>query len=110
MQLHSRAACRSISSSVAFDHSVATEAGGPGRTAAGASFREIAGNRSAILVSALVPEGWAPAKGDRVLFTQPLLTRPGTRRVALVVPVTTLAGTLRAFRGQQVTLEHVYDY
>jgi hypothetical protein len=77
---------------------------------AGASFREIAGNSSVILLSALVPEAYAPSAGDRVLFTQPLLTQPGTKRVALVVPVTTLAHTLRSLHAQRVTLEHVYDY
>jgi hypothetical protein len=77
---------------------------------AGASFREIAGNRSVILISALVPVAYTPAAGDRVLFTQPLLTQPATKRVALVVPVATLADTLRALRAEHATLEHVYDY
>jgi len=77
---------------------------------AGADFREIAGNRSLILVSALVPVAYVPAEGDRVLFTQPLITQPAFKRVALVVPVATLADTLRSLRAQRVTLEHVYDY
>jgi len=76
----------------------------------GAQFREIAGNRTVILVSALVPVEWQPQKDDRVLFTQPVLTRPAEKRVALVVPVASLADTLERFRTSNVNLEHVYDY
>ena len=76
----------------------------------GASFREIAGNRSVILLSALVPAAWTPAPDERVLFTQPILTRPGQERVALVVPVGSLAARLNALRQDGDELEHVYDY
>jgi hypothetical protein len=77
--------------------------------ARGVSFREIAGNRSVILVTALVPAGWAPREG-KALFTQPLLTRPGRMRVALVVPVASLAKSLERFRKDGDEVEHVYDY
>jgi hypothetical protein len=76
----------------------------------GASFREIAGNRTVILVSALVPATRTPAPGERVLFTQPLLTQPGRQRVALVVPVDGLARTLNDLAHGGGELEHVYDY
>ncbi len=77
----------------------------------GASFQEIAGNRTVILVTALVPAAWAPAAGEgTVLFTQPLLTEPGRKRVALVVPVAALASVLERFRKDGYDLEHVYDY
>jgi len=75
----------------------------------GATFQEIAGNRSVILVSLLVPAGWSPA-GDRVLFTQPLLTDPARKRVALVVPVASLSRELLRFQQEGDELEHVYDY
>jgi hypothetical protein len=75
----------------------------------GASFREIAGNRSVILVSLIVPAAWTPA-GDRVLFTQPLLTDPARKRVALVVPVAALSRDLLRFEQEGDELEHVYDY
>ena len=65
--------------------------------ARGANFVEIAGNRSVILLSALVPSGWrSPVADTRPLFTQPLLTQPGRERVVLVVPVAHLADALRA--------------
>jgi hypothetical protein len=75
----------------------------------GASFREIAGNRTVILVTALVPAGWEAGQGT-VLFTQPLLTEPARKRVALVVPVASLAAVLEGFRAGGHELEHVYDY
>jgi hypothetical protein len=74
----------------------------------GANFVEIAGNRGDILLSLRVPQDWSavPAR-TRVLFAQPILTQPGTQRVALVVPVAVLGSVLRSL-GSQV--EHIYDY
>jgi hypothetical protein len=76
----------------------------------GASFREVAGNRGDILLSALVPTSWQPAGGERVLFTQPIITRSGEQRVAVVVPVSALAATLNRLDAPGVHLEHIYDY
>lgn len=78
---------------------------------AGVNFREIAGNRSVILVSILSKEppdrGWL---GTEQLFEQPVITEPGTRRLALVIPVEGLASSLRQFARRGVTVEHIYDY
>jgi hypothetical protein len=79
----------------------------------GANFREIAGNgeKASILLTALVPVGWKPGGADEtVLFTQPIITRPATQRVALVVPVGSLAVALNRLQMQGHELEHVYDY
>jgi hypothetical protein len=77
----------------------------------GADFVEIAGNRTVILLSALVPAGWSsPVPDTRPLFTQPVITQPGRQRVVLVLPVARLAETLRALRAGGHELEHVYDY
>jgi hypothetical protein len=74
-------------------------------------FVEIAGNRSAILVSVLttmpLDTAWPNAK---ILFEQPVLTMPGRRRVALVVSVASLTNTLNDFAVRGVELEHIYDY
>lgn len=79
--------------------------------ARGAGFVEIAGNRTVILLSALVPGDWgSPVAGSRLLFTQPLLTQPGRKRVVLVIPVARLAETLRVLQEGGHELEHVYDY
>jgi hypothetical protein len=75
------------------------------------TFQEIAGNRTAILVSALVPRDWEPAGGDAtILFAQPVITRPPVKRVALVVPVGSLSSLLNTLAGPGIELEHVYDY
>jgi len=74
----------------------------------GANFVEIAGNRGEILLSLRVPDSWSAAPAQtRVLFEQPILTRPGTKRVALVVRVAQLASVLRALGAR---VEHIYDY
>lgn len=76
----------------------------------GVEFIEVAGNRGEILVSELAPAAWRPARG-RVLFEQPILTRPGWKRVAMALPVGELASELRdaAQRGDR-RIEHIYDF
>ena len=61
-----------------------TAAGSP---AQGVDFREIAGNDGEILVSLLVPNGWMSSAPARTLFEQPILTRPGQKRVVLAIRV-----------------------
>ncbi len=77
----------------------------------GLSFEEIAGNRTVILVTLLAPDAWRDRReSHRILFTQPLLTRPGLRRLAIVVPIHDLAQALREFDREPIHLEHIYDY
>lgn len=77
----------------------------------GVRFREIAGNRTEILVSVLAPEAWRwDAPAGSVLFTQPILTVPSLRRTVAVVPVTSLDGVLRALDRPGFEIEHIYDY
>jgi hypothetical protein len=73
------------------------------------SFSEIAGNRGPILITANVPDD-CDASAWRPIFTQPILTRPGHRRIAFVVDVNQLSGTLRALDRPALRVEHVYDY
>lgn len=81
---------------------------------AGATFREIAGNatEARILLTALTPAEWTPALlGSNVLFEDPILTRPGRKRVALVLHVGELAPALNALSAARgVEIEHIYDY
>ncbi|MFM9888786.1 MAG: hypothetical protein ACKVQT_37660 [Burkholderiales bacterium] len=37
-------------------------------------------------------------------------TRPGTERVAFVVPVRSLADLLRHLDADRIEIEHIYDY
>lgn len=76
----------------------------------GADFKEIAGNHSVILVSALGPLGQAPPSDTEVMIRQPIITQPGKEREVLVIPVTKLAAVLRGLSAQGLTLEHIFDY
>lgn len=77
----------------------------------GVSFAEIAGNRGDILVTVLGPINWSAADTNaRDLFTQPLLTQPGTVRRALAVPVADLHSLLLSVDQSPASLEHIYDY
>lgn len=76
----------------------------------GADFKEIAGNRRVILVSALGPLGQAPPSDTEVMIRQPIITQPGKEREVLVIPVTKLAAVLRELSAQGLTLEHIFDY
>ena len=78
----------------------------------GVEFREIAGNDGEILVSVLVPIGWMTPTPARTLFEQPILTRPGHKRVVLAVRVPQLSALLRSFGEKRagVVVEHVYDF
>lgn len=74
-------------------------------------FREIAGNDGEVLVSLLVPAGWRPAPGQRVLFEQPLLTMPGRQRSVVALPIAQLGALLREVdRQPALRVEHVYDF
>jgi len=76
----------------------------------GAEFKEIAGNRSVILMSALGPLGQAQPSDTEVMIRQPIITQPGKEREVLVIPVAKLASVLRGLSAQGLTLEHIFDY
>jgi len=80
--------------------------------AQGIEFREIAGNEGEIVVSVLVPSAWMAPAPARPLFEQPILTRPGHKRVVLAVRVPQLAALLRAWGEKRagVVVEHIYDF
>jgi hypothetical protein len=74
-------------------------------------FREIAGNDGEVLVSLLVPIGWRPAPGQRVLFEQPIITQPGRQRSVVALPIAQLGALLRDVdRQPTLRVEHVYDF
>ena len=73
--------------------------------------QDIAGNSSVILVTVIARgNGTAAPPSSRVLFEQPILTEPGRKRVALVLPVAALSRYLVDAPRQGVEVEHVYDY
>jgi len=76
----------------------------------GARFREIAGNDE-IMLTAIAPTSWSSTGLDgQLLFEQPILIDPASKRVAINVPVQSLHRVLVALEEQGVRLEHLYDY
>jgi hypothetical protein len=76
-------------------------------------FVEIAGNRGKVLISAVVPEKSAslsPETEAEMLMTQPIMTRPGTKRIVFDVPVAKLKQAILELQAPQTRLEHIYDY
>ncbi len=76
----------------------------------GINFSEIAGNDSFILVSVLAPDNWTLQSPTTQLLVQPILTKPGTKRVLLTIPVKLLAEALRQWKSANLQVEHVFDY
>ena len=77
----------------------------------GVNITDIAGNTSEILVSVWAADDASQQMGHaRLLFTQPLITRPGHSRLGLVVPVTELSNFLLHAPEHGIIVEHVYDY
>jgi hypothetical protein len=76
----------------------------------GVKFIEIAGNKGAIMLTVLTGKPLNSTKNYKVLFTQPITTKPGTNRIALVTTVSNLNTTINLLLAQKVVIEHVYDY
>lgn len=77
----------------------------------GACFREVAGNRGEILVGVLAPRGRDEARPPgRVIFSQPILTDPSSKRLVLAVSIATLEEDLPGLSEPPLRLEHVYDF
>jgi len=77
----------------------------------GVSLREIAGNHR-ILVTIVVPEGNAKlAAFDGIpIFSLPIQSVPGSRRIGVDVPVQALVEDRLRFEAAGYTFEHAYDY
>ena len=45
-----------------------------------------------------------------VLFAQPIITRPETKRLVLTLPISSLGAVLRQMSRQPNSVEHVYDF
>jgi hypothetical protein len=76
----------------------------------GVQFVEIAGNTQ-VLLSAVMPDGAVPSLRDgTVLFAAPVLTQPGMQRVVIACEAASLQKLIASLDGQEVTIEHVYDY
>ena len=76
----------------------------------GVGFTEIAGNKSAIMLTVLTDRPLNVTGNYKILFTQPIFTKPGLSRVALVTTVGNLSSLVRTLKLKGVTIEHIYDY
>jgi hypothetical protein len=79
-------------------------------SARGVNFREIAGNRGQIMVTVVTAARALPSLGGRLIYTQPILTRPGEVRYAVAYKVADIAPALRAYARASIRVEHIYDY
>ena len=77
----------------------------------GVSFREIAGNTSAILITILAP---SDSKTDfnkaRIIFRQPIASNPAVTRVALATQVKDLQQLIVQLEDAHVNIEHIFDF
>jgi len=73
-------------------------------------FTEVAGN-SQITVSVLSPQEWRYGNSAaQELFSAPILTHPGQKRVFMGCDVAMLHTVLSMLRADGVVVEHVYDF
>lgn len=77
----------------------------------GHSFKEIAGNNSAILLTVWVPaDHTTDFAGAQTVFVQPIASYPSMKRVALATPVPKLGEVLLQLEKDHVQVEHVFDF
>lgn len=80
-----------------------------GLGARGRSIVEIAGNTT-ILTTILKPQQTTLSVTGSEIFSLPLQSRPGWRRIGLDMPVPALAAQIGAIERQGAEFEHAYDY
>lgn len=77
----------------------------------GANFVEVAGNKSAILISLVVDSDMKFDKNKtRVLFAQSIALNPNLSRMVVVTPVAHLAEFIRYCEQRELQIEHIYDF
>jgi hypothetical protein len=78
---------------------------------AGVQIQEIAGNRSTILVTIVVPIDWkTSSEFAKAIFKQTIATNNKQQRVALAVLVLNLSTVLVALEQEGIEVEHIFDY
>ena len=77
----------------------------------GHSFKEVAGNNSAILLTVLVPNSDKTYfENTQIVFTQPIASNLTMKRIALAIPVTQLGKLLKQLDNGKIQIEHIFDY
>jgi hypothetical protein len=77
----------------------------------GFTFKEIAGNNSAILLTILVSnQTILSLKNTQTVFTQPIASDPSMKRIALAVPIKDLNVLLLQLDNDKINIEHIFDF
>jgi hypothetical protein len=77
----------------------------------GKSFKEVAGNNSAILLTVLVPtKKQFKFENTQTVFTQPISSDTLNQRIALAIPVRQLSELLTQLDKEKIKIEHIFDY
>jgi hypothetical protein len=76
----------------------------------GIVFKEIAGNNSAIMLTVLSNKPIYDNQEVKSIFTQPIVTKAGLNRIALVTTVENLSSVVRSIKQTGGSIEHIYDY
>jgi hypothetical protein len=78
---------------------------------AGVQIQEIAGNRSAILLTVVVPANWkVSSQLAKAIFKQTIATNKNLQRVALAALVPNLSTVILALEQEGIEVEHIFDY
>lgn len=79
--------------------------------AQGANFTEIAGNHGKIALALWAEQSWDPDDIEsQMLFSQPIITQPGSTRFMVEVDIVNLGSALRYLQNNEMFVEHIYDY
>ena len=77
----------------------------------GKSFKEIAGNNSAILLTVLMPTIKSlNFDQSQTIFTQPIASDTKMKRIAVAIPVGRLNILLTQLDKEKIEIEHIFDY
>lgn len=77
----------------------------------GKSFKEIAGNNSAILLTVLVSSDLSMNNlNTQTIFVQPISSDNTMKRVAITIPVERLSEFLLQLNKGKICVEHIFDY
>jgi hypothetical protein len=77
----------------------------------GRSFKEVAGNTSAIIVSVLVSVDYhLELAGTKGVFSQVISSDPRQKRIVLATPVAQLTSVLLQLEKDRIEIEHVFDF
>lgn len=77
----------------------------------GFTFKEIAGNNSAILITVLAPENTnITYKNCQTVFVQSISSQRQMERIAIAVPVKDLNTLIIQLENEKIEIEHIFDF